>query len=116
MQVPDSLRIRDSALHGSNQWPDSSPEFSAALRQYLARMDALGAAIMRGIALGLGLRERFFAEQDRGEPYWVMRVRRTALLLLLHRCLEAARCGTRAEACGLWRFARQEESGGMACR
>lgn len=89
-QVPEAYRIRDSALHGSNQWPDSRPEFTAALRSYLARMDALGAAVMRGIALGLGLRESFFAEQGGGDPYWVMRVRRRQACIICRECPTAA--------------------------
>lgn len=41
----------------------------------MQRMSAVGAAVMRGVALGLGLPETFFRDRDgRGDPYWCMRI------------------------------------------
>jgi isopenicillin N synthase-like dioxygenase len=74
MQMPAEHRVRSSKLHGQNQWPDSRPSFSIALRAYVDVMDGLGEAIMQGIALGLGLPATFFKDQPGGEPYWVLRV------------------------------------------
>lgn len=42
---------------------------------HIDAMHGLGAAVMRGIALGLRLPESFFADQNRGAPpYWCTRV------------------------------------------
>jgi hypothetical protein len=46
---------RHSPIHGPNQWPSQVPQFDAALRQYIHEMTGLGAALMRGIAMALGL-------------------------------------------------------------
>jgi isopenicillin N synthase-like dioxygenase len=52
------------------------PAFSAALRAYIAACLTLGDQLLRGIALGLGLPEQFFAGQLAGPEgsYWVARV------------------------------------------
>ena len=74
MQASDEQQVRPSPIHGRNQWPDSRPSFSSALKTYVEHMGRLGDAIMRGIALGLHLSPEFFEQQYRGEPYWVVRV------------------------------------------
>jgi isopenicillin N synthase-like dioxygenase len=66
--------IRDSALHGRNQWPAQRPELKSAVMAHVKAMEGLGAAVMRGVALGLGLPATFFTDQDRGAPYWCTRV------------------------------------------
>lgn len=59
---------------------ESDPELSRALERHIARCLALGEAIMRGLALGLGLGdERFFERPENGgttakSSYWVSRV------------------------------------------
>jgi isopenicillin N synthase-like dioxygenase len=52
------------------------PAFSAALRDYITACLTLGDQLLRGISLGLGLPERFFAGQLAGPEgsYWVARV------------------------------------------
>jgi isopenicillin N synthase-like dioxygenase len=63
-------------LHGPNIWPDQVPGFSTALRAYISACLTLGDQLLRGIALGLGLPEGFFAGQLAGPEgsYWVARV------------------------------------------
>jgi isopenicillin N synthase-like dioxygenase len=52
------------------------PAFSAALRAYIAACLTLGDQLLRGIAIGMGLPEKFFAGQLAGPEgsYWVARV------------------------------------------
>ena len=64
---------RPSPLHGRNPWPTQVPGFEAALRAYIAGCLRLGAAIMRGLALGLGLPEGYFGGGQAGDSYWVAR-------------------------------------------
>lgn len=66
---------RPSAIHGVNRWPASAPALRPAVEDYTRRMAAVGSAIMRGIALGLGLPETFFQDRDGPcDPYWCMRI------------------------------------------
>ena len=66
---------RDSAIHGTNRWPSSNAALQPAVEDYAERMSAVGAAIMRGIALGLGLHETTFQDRDGpADPYWCMRI------------------------------------------
>ena len=66
---------RDSPIHGTNRWPSSNPALQPAVEEYAERMSAVGAAIMRGIALGLGLHETFFQDRDLpSESYWCIRI------------------------------------------
>jgi hypothetical protein len=74
VQLPEAERVRASPLHALNQWPNSRPSFTAALKAYIAHMGSLGDAIMRGIAAGLNLQQDFFEREYRGLPYWVVRV------------------------------------------
>jgi isopenicillin N synthase-like dioxygenase len=70
-------RLSPSAIHGANQWPDATvPQLSAIMNDYVSRMNRVGAAVMRGIALGLSLEDsKFFETSNRGQdPYWCMRI------------------------------------------
>ena len=46
---PAWLRVR-----GPNQWPESVPAMQPTVTEWMARMGAVGAAVLRAIALGLG--------------------------------------------------------------
>lgn len=59
---PQTSAIQPSPIHGLNQWPHQLPEFDSILRRYIDGMRHLGSAIMGGIAMGLGLDQRFFEE------------------------------------------------------
>lgn len=69
--------LSPSAIHGSNQWPDAHvPELKHTMNDYVDRMNHVGAAVMRGIALGLKLPDPdFFTLSNQGQdPYWCMRI------------------------------------------
>lgn len=61
-------------LHGPNLFPDSVPELRAAVREYLAEMTTLGHALMRGIALSLGLPDNYFAARYTSDPLILFRI------------------------------------------
>jgi isopenicillin N synthase-like dioxygenase len=48
-------------LHGPNPWPTQLPGFTETIQQYVRECNRLGAHLMRGISLGLGLEEDYFA-------------------------------------------------------
>jgi len=48
-------------LHGPNPWPRQLPGFTETIQQYARECNRLGADLMRGISLGLGLEEDYFA-------------------------------------------------------
>ena len=60
--------LRPSPVHGLNPWPSQVPVFEAVLRQYISGCLGLGEAVMRGIALGLGLPEGHFGGCIAGAP------------------------------------------------
>lgn len=59
---------------GLNQWPNPAvlPRYRPALEAYTTHVMALGNAVMRGVALGLGLPVRYF-EPLYSDSFWVMR-------------------------------------------
>ncbi|KAF8073234.1 2-oxoglutarate-dependent dioxygenase [Scenedesmus sp. PABB004] len=76
---PDALQAsgrRASPLHGPNLWPAHPPGFEALLRAYFDHCLRVGAALLRGIASGLGLAPDFFEASGlapRASSYWVAR-------------------------------------------
>lgn len=72
--TPDEAQyLPASPVHGLNQWPVQVPNFAHLLRAYIEACLGLGAAMMRGVALGLDLPERVF-EPFTDQSYWVTRV------------------------------------------
>ncbi|HEY2584334.1 MAG TPA: 2-oxoglutarate and iron-dependent oxygenase domain-containing protein [Tepidisphaeraceae bacterium] len=71
---PDHPRVRAGViLHGPNLWPPDMPGFRETVLAYLDAMSALGQALMRGCALGLGLPEHWFAEHGTADPLLLLR-------------------------------------------
>lgn len=62
-----------SPLHGQNPWPSQISGFADALKTYIRSMQGLGAAILKGIALGLQLPPDVFAGGFAApeNSYWV---------------------------------------------
>src|SRR5215468_11532998 len=59
----DHPMTRDGVpMHGPNLFPSNIPGFRETVLEYLAAMTGLGHALMRGIALSLGLGESYFYE------------------------------------------------------
>ncbi len=58
-------------LRGPNQWPASLPQLRAAALDWMREMDAMGLAVLRALALGLGQPLDFFdsAVLPRGDPH-----------------------------------------------
>lgn len=74
--VRDGARGAGMLPHDSNPWPAEHhlPGFRAALEEaYVGQMLALGGRLSRGLALGLGLAERFF-EPAFDRSFWVLRL------------------------------------------
>jgi isopenicillin N synthase-like dioxygenase len=60
-------------MHGRNLFPDL-PGFRAAVLDYMDAMTQLGHALLRGIALSLGLEETYFAERYTADPLVLFRI------------------------------------------
>jgi isopenicillin N synthase-like dioxygenase len=58
-------------LRGPNQWPAAQPELRAAALPWTAAMDRMGLAVLRALALGLGLPLEHFDSTvlPRGDPH-----------------------------------------------
>jgi isopenicillin N synthase-like dioxygenase len=61
-------------MHGPNLFPSNIPGFRETALEYMAAMTELGHALMRGIALSLGLDESYFAEHYTGDPLILFRI------------------------------------------
>ena len=61
-------------LHGANLFPASPPELREAVLAHLDAMTHLGQAILRGMALGLGLPATWFADHLTRDPLVLFRV------------------------------------------
>lgn len=60
-------------MHGANLFP-AIPGIRERVLDYLEAMTALAHAVMRGIALSLGLPEHYFAERYTGDPLILFRI------------------------------------------
>jgi isopenicillin N synthase-like dioxygenase len=71
---PEHPRVRNGViLHGANLWPDIDG-FRETVLAYLGALTRLGHALMGGIALGLGLPERWFHEHGTADPLILLRL------------------------------------------
>ncbi|MGH9753186.1 MAG: isopenicillin N synthase family dioxygenase, partial [Blastocatellia bacterium] len=61
-------------MHGPNLFPSNIPGFRETVLEYMAAMTGLGHALMRGIAMSLGLDESYFAERYTGDPLILFRI------------------------------------------
>ena len=61
-------------LHGANLFPSNIPGFRETVLEYIEAMTRLGHALMRGIAMSLGLDESYFAERYTGDPLALFRI------------------------------------------
>jgi isopenicillin N synthase-like dioxygenase len=71
---PAHPRVRAGViLHGPNLWP-AIPGFRDQVLAYIDAMEALGHALLRGCALGLGLQESYFHDHGTREPLLLLRL------------------------------------------
>lgn len=61
--APDHPAVVEGKFnHGPNQWPEELPDFQVVMERYYDELEALGARLMRGIALSLNLETSYFDE------------------------------------------------------
>lgn len=61
-------------LLGTNPWPEQPSAFKETYQHYISEMNKLGAAVMRAMAMGLGLDENYFVDKYISDPFWVIRI------------------------------------------
>jgi isopenicillin N synthase-like dioxygenase len=72
---PDDPRVRAGVpLHGPNLFPPQVPELRAAVLDYLAALTAAARAVLRGIALSLGLAPDYFEQSYTATPTVLFRI------------------------------------------
>ena len=64
----------DTYLHGANLFPSQLPEMKAVVLEYIDEMTQLGHALMRGIALSLGLNADYFKQHLTYDPLTLFRI------------------------------------------
>jgi isopenicillin N synthase-like dioxygenase len=71
----DDPRVRTGVpMHGGNLWPAAVPELKSAVLDFMARTTRAAHAVMRGVALSLGLDEDYFADTYTADPTVLFRV------------------------------------------
>jgi isopenicillin N synthase-like dioxygenase len=71
----DDPRVRAGVpMHGGNLWPTAVPELKPAVLDFMARTTRAAHAVMRGVALSLGLDEDYFADTYTADPTVLFRV------------------------------------------
>ena len=71
----DDPRVRAGLpLHGPNLFPAGIPSFGDTILEYMATLTDLGHALMRGVALSLGLNRDYFRERYMADPLTLFRV------------------------------------------
>ncbi|WP_125611661.1 isopenicillin N synthase family dioxygenase [Specibacter cremeus] len=58
-------------LQGRNQWPAGYPQLERVAMRWAALMSRIGADLLAGICVGLGLPQDYFAEPFEGTPAWM---------------------------------------------
>ncbi len=72
---PDHPRVLDGTpLHGANLFPADPAAFGRAIRAWLTAAVPVATAVMRGVALGLGLRADWFERELTADPTILFRV------------------------------------------
>ena len=73
--APDDPRVAAATpLHGPNQFPTDSDDLRAAVLDWLDSMRPVADAVMRGIALGLGLPAHWFEQHLTSDPTILFRI------------------------------------------
>ena len=71
----DDPRVRAGVpLHGPNLFPRQVPELRPAVLEYIAALTATGQAVMRGVAVSLGLDANYFASSYTTDPTVLFRI------------------------------------------
>jgi len=71
---PTNPRVIAGTLHGPNQFPKTPPELRETVLQWLAAMRPVADAVLRGIALGLGMPSDWFATNLTDDPTVLFRI------------------------------------------
>jgi isopenicillin N synthase-like dioxygenase len=67
--APDDPRVISATpLHGANQFPESPAALGPTVLRWIDEVTALGQALLRGLALGLGVGEDWFAAHLTADP------------------------------------------------
>lgn len=61
-------------MHGANLWPEAVPELRPAVGDFMAKTTCAAHAVMRGVALSLGLDGAYFERTYTGDPTILFRV------------------------------------------
>lgn len=98
-------------LHGPNQWPSDPSALQPAVLEYMSQVEVVAAAVLRGLAISLGLSSDHFTDQFGSLP--------TLLFRIFHYPPHDPRYGADSTAVGehtdygYLTLLRQDDSGGL---
>ena len=74
LSLDDARVVAGTPLHGPNLFPASPVGIGPAVVEWFAQMRELGEALLRGVALGLGMDAQWFATTIAAEPTCLFRI------------------------------------------
>ena len=109
----DDPRVRAGLpLHGPNLFPSGIPGFADAILEYMAALTDLGHALMRGVALSLGLEPGYFRERFMADPLTLFRIFHYPPVTLKPQAKEQWGVGEHTDY-GVLTILRQDDVGGL---
>ncbi len=70
----DERVLAGTPLHGANLFPERPPGLRTAVLRWLDEMTAVGHTLLRGISVGLGLDDSYFAKRYTADPIVLFRI------------------------------------------
>lgn len=74
LPLDDPRVLAETPLHGPNLFPDDMPELRRLVLGYIDELTSLGHAVMRGVALGLGVAPDHFRSTWMADPLVLFRI------------------------------------------
>ena len=74
LPADDARVVAGTPLHGPNLFPAEPAQWRAVVLRWMAEVTALGQAVLRGMAIGLGIDDQWFARHLTADPTVLFRV------------------------------------------
>lgn len=74
LSADDPRVVTGTPLHGPNLWPDRPGRMREVVTEWMSEMDRVARSVLRGLAIGLGLRAGWFDQNLTADPVVLFRI------------------------------------------